>query len=88
LKNEPAITSIIMLVLLALTQLSPMFAGYSSAAYSSETTPDSWVTKVPMPTTRDNLGVAAVNGKIYAIGGAGATGFSSTNEEYDPATNT
>lgn len=92
MKNEPAITSIIILVLLALTLLSPMFAGYSSAAYSSETTPDSWVTKMPMPTTRDNLGVAAVNGKIYAIGGErhpynpGDITYFNHTEEYDPST--
>jgi N-acetylneuraminic acid mutarotase len=47
-----------------------------------------WETKAPMHEARSGLGVAVVNGKIYAIGGAGATGFSSTNEEYDPATNT
>jgi N-acetylneuraminic acid mutarotase len=46
-----------------------------------------WVSKAPMQEARCDLGVAVVNGKIYAIGGAGAKGFSSTNEEYDPATN-
>jgi N-acetylneuraminic acid mutarotase len=33
------------------------------------------------------LGVAVVDGKIYAIGGASGDGFLSNNEEYDPATN-
>ncbi len=42
-----------------------------------------------MPTPRSDLGVAAVNGEIYAIGGLGnGTGALNTNEEYDPATNT
>lgn len=42
-----------------------------------------------MPTARTFLGVAAVNGKIYAIGGhKSGSGFLSTNEEYDPVTNT
>jgi N-acetylneuraminic acid mutarotase len=51
-----------------------------------------------MPTARAGLGVVAVNGKIYAIGGTTASGtyppdmfaggFVGTNEEYDPATNT
>lgn len=64
--------------------------------------PNSWVEKAPMPTARANLGVAVVNGDIYAIGGntiAGEynldQGFSSgttgglinTVEKYDPDTN-
>src|SRR6266571_4940939 len=28
----------------------------------------SWATKAPMPTGRQNLGVAAVNGTVYAVG--------------------
>jgi hypothetical protein len=49
---------------------------------------DSWVSRAPMQVARSGLGVAVVNGKIYAIGGAGNGGFCATNEEYDPATNT
>ena len=49
---------------------------------------DSWTTKEPIPTARTGIGVAVVNGKIYAIGGANQEGFSATTEEYDPATNT
>jgi N-acetylneuraminic acid mutarotase len=46
-----------------------------------------------MPTARAQLGVAVVNGKIYAIGGENTTATGSpnvlnVNEEYDPATNT
>jgi hypothetical protein len=41
---------------------------------------NSWITRPPMPNERAGLGVAVVNGKIYAIGPEG------TNEEYDPAT--
>jgi N-acetylneuraminic acid mutarotase len=45
-----------------------------------------------MPTARAQLGVAVVNGKIYAIGGGNNTAAGPTvlsvNEEYDPATNT
>ena len=52
---------------------------------------DSWTTKAPMPTARSQLGVAVVNGKIYAIGGANnsASGPNvlNVNEEYDPAKN-
>ena len=49
---------------------------------------DSWTRLEPMPTARTTLGVAVVNGKIYAIGGYGAGGYLNVNEEYDPATNT
>jgi N-acetylneuraminic acid mutarotase len=58
---------------------------------------DSWVSKAPMQVARGGLGVAAVNGKIYAIGGSTASGlyppnlqrgFTGTNEEYNPETDT
>jgi N-acetylneuraminic acid mutarotase len=41
---------------------------------------DSWETMEPMPTARFRIGVAVVDGKIYAIDGG-------INYEYDPATN-
>ena len=49
-----------------------------------------WASKASMQVARSGLGVAVVNGKIYAIGGAdgSSAGFSSTNEEYDPTTDT
>ncbi len=63
-------------------------------ALSSDIVENSWVSKAPMRKARGGLGVAAVNGKIYAIGGspedvswATTDKFLSTNEEYDPATN-
>jgi N-acetylneuraminic acid mutarotase len=58
----------------------------------SASSPNSWTTKAFMPTARAQLGVAVVNGKIYAIGGGNNTAAGPTvlsvNEEYDPATNT
>ena len=46
----------------------------------------SWTTLTEMPTARAGIGVAVVDGKIYAIGGS----YNSLGEteEYDPATNT
>ena len=38
-------------------------------------TGDYWVSKAPMHVARAGLGVAVVNGKIYAIGGSTASGF-------------
>jgi hypothetical protein len=56
---------------------------------------NSWMSKAPMQQARAGLGVAAANGKIYAIGGSTASeqypppgGFVGTNEEYDPKTDT
>ena len=50
---------------------------------------NSWTTKQPMPTARSELGVAVVNGKIYAIGGSrGIIVGYDNNEEYDPAKDT
>ena len=40
-----------------------------------------------MPTARSNLGVAVVDGKIYAIGGYNGNNLG-TNEMYDPENNT
>ena len=51
---------------------------------------DSWVTLTPMPTARYGLGVAVVDGKIYAIGGFGRPlgPYTNINEMYDPTTDT
>ena len=46
---------------------------------------DSWVTKAPMPTARSNLGLAVLDGKIYAVGGYPTR---SANEQYNPVNNT
>ena len=45
---------------------------------------DSWATKAPMQQARSGLGVIAVDGKIYAIGGCASTGIVGTNEMYGP----
>jgi N-acetylneuraminic acid mutarotase len=57
----------------------------SSVDASAENT---WVSKASMQVARSGLGVAVVNGKIYAIGGRAENGVTNTNEEYDPATDT
>ncbi len=47
----------------------------------------SWNPLTPMPTARSGLGVAVVNGKIYAIGGLSGDVPVRNNEQYDPASN-
>jgi N-acetylneuraminic acid mutarotase len=56
-------------------------------AADSNATTVGWSTKAAMSTARGSFGVAAVNGKIYAIGGINDTSNSplSVNEEYNPA---
>jgi len=49
--------------------------------------PGTWSTKAPLPTTRFEVGVVAVDGKVYVIGGE-SNGEQATrlNTVYDPAT--
>jgi N-acetylneuraminic acid mutarotase len=65
------------------------------ALASANVATDSWASKTSMQVARGGLGVAVVKGKIYAIGGSTESGkwpvtneFVSTNEEYDPETDT
>jgi N-acetylneuraminic acid mutarotase len=72
-------------LLLILIFLSASCGIVAKPAFSStDTAENTWAIKAPMQVARAGLGVAVVNGKIYAIGGDS----SGTNEEYDPATNT
>jgi N-acetylneuraminic acid mutarotase len=46
-----------------------------------------WATKSPMPAPRNEVVAAAVNGRIYVIGGSANQNWQLTrNEEYDPVT--
>ncbi len=45
---------------------------------------DVWTPMAPMNTARSELAAAAINGRIYALGGRGG---GATNEEFDPAAN-
>jgi hypothetical protein len=83
----------LLLVFVFLTASLIMAAKPVSAAAPVE---NSWTSKAPMHVARSDLGVAVVNGKIYAIGGSNrekkgqqtSGGVVGTNEEYDPATDT
>jgi hypothetical protein len=85
---------LLVLVFLAASCLIAAKPAFSSVAVAEDT----WAAKAPMQRARAGLGVVAVNGKIYAIGGTTASGayppdefyggFVGTNEEYDPETDT
>ena len=49
---------------------------------------NSWTSRAAMNTIRSEFGAAAVNGKIYAIGGKSSGNAISSVEEYNPDTNT
>ena len=87
---------VMMLVLLFLTTICVIEA--KTAFSSVVAAEDTWEAKASMQQARAGLGVVAVNGKIFAIGGSTASGpyrpdaftgdFVGTNEEYDPETDT
>jgi N-acetylneuraminic acid mutarotase len=87
----------LMLVLIFLTASCSILA--KPAWPSTQIAENSWTTKAPMHTARAYLGVAVINGKIFAIGGdvaslggnlAPGIAYSNqvvdTTEEYDPST--
>ncbi len=74
-------------VLMALLMLVVLL-GSTGVVFADEDL-GTWENKADMPTARYGLGVAEVNGKIYAIGGRNkAYDWFATVEEYDPSTNT
>jgi N-acetylneuraminic acid mutarotase len=84
-----ALLLILILIITSVTVVS------KSAFSSTQVVENSWERKCPMQQARSGLGVVAVNGKIYAIGGSTTTGsypysggVVGVNEEYNPSSNT
>lgn len=83
--------SFLIVLSISLTLLSSI-PSKAFIAHSQQTkTSDTWVSLSPMPTARAQLGIAAANGKIYAIGGSAndpesGPALLNITEEYDPAT--
>jgi N-acetylneuraminic acid mutarotase len=82
---------------LALTLVSALLFSAATGTLSVSAAENSWTTKAPMHTARAGVGVATVNGIIYAIGGQHTQNVSDTEfttviinaaEAYDPATDT
>jgi N-acetylneuraminic acid mutarotase len=72
----------LVIILIITSSLSSFLVPHTNAAENP------WTTMAQMPTARKGLGVAVVNGKIYAIGGGTWSNYFGTNEMYNPATNT
>jgi len=77
--------------------ISGSFATIFNPVFASELVENSWNIKTPMNQARADLGVVAVDSKIYAIGGYTTfseaainayypIGYVGTNEQYDPIT--
>ena len=68
---------------------APVLLAATSIVEEYDPATDRWTKRTDMPTPRWGLSTSVVNGKIYAIGGWRAGGFSTTTvEEYDPTTDT
>ena len=81
-------TKIITLLLVIISVASCLLI-VGPAFSSTNRTEDSWISKAPMPTARYALGVAVVDGKIYAIGGYNSSAeLLCNNEMYDPTNDT
>ena len=79
-RNEALLLVLVYLMVSCLVTVKPACSSDSPAE-------NTWVTKAPMHEARSSLGVAVVNGKIYAIGGSNTNGaLTGINEEYDPET--
>ena len=58
----------------------------TSGALAAATGPGSWATIADLPGAREYLGAAALNGKIYVVGGWDGTSILKSGAVYDPAT--
>jgi len=80
-------TQLLIAVLIMVLIVLPAFNLPHAQAQQGKATPNSWTTLASMPTAREGLGVAVVNGRIYAIGGLSDNSPLNVNEEYTPSLN-
>ena len=87
-------SKIFSLMVLSILILASFVTIFNVVCASSDVVEDSWNTKEPMSQARAGLGVVAVDGKIYAIGGYTAREYFTpidmcgTNERYNPKKDT
>jgi N-acetylneuraminic acid mutarotase len=79
---------VVLAIMLIFFFISGLFTSVVSPVSALDLVEDTWNTKTPMGQARYDLGVIAVDGRIYAIGGRTNTAFVSTNEQYNPVTDT
>jgi N-acetylneuraminic acid mutarotase len=79
--NKKLTLSLIVLLVVSMFLSAFQFAPADAAE-------NEWTGVASMPTARGGLGVAAVNRKIYALGGVNNGTYFAVNEQYDPATDT
>ena len=67
-------------------RLTASAAGYAPAVSGQfNVSCTCWSRRAPMPTARDGLAIAVVNGVLYAVGGVNDGWPTATVEAYDPA---
>ena len=82
--NKNILCGIIVVSIIFIVSLSPLTILDVKAQEEN-----TWTSLAPMQEKRYGLGVAEINGKIYAISGyVGSGPFSNATEEYNPTTNT
>lgn len=61
---------------------------YTGLVEAYDPASNTWSPRAPMPTPRDEVGLAVVDGVLYAVGGYTADGPTAVVEAYAPASNT
>src|SRR5215203_5077300 len=80
-----AIITFLGILILSMSISTNNDSAYAQGGSSQSVTSSPWTTGAPIPTPRSEIAGAALNGKVYIIGGFDKTGQSTTTVEvYDP----
>jgi N-acetylneuraminic acid mutarotase len=80
-----AIITFLGILILSMSICTDYDDAYAQGGSSQSGTSSPWTTGAPLPTPRSEIAGAALNGKVYIIGGFGESGQSTTTVEvYDP----
>ncbi len=88
MNRKVAVLPTLVLIFAIITPFFSTALGSANVNAAEVISQDSWASRANLHDARSGLGTVVLNGKIYAIGGAGNQGFQATNEEFDIATNT